>query len=80
MGNLIRSRCIVGPVTAHQGAGLLIGLRTHRPAKEVHAALMDRGILAGTAADPNIVRLLPPFILNAAQVDLLRDALLDIGA
>jgi acetylornithine/succinyldiaminopimelate/putrescine aminotransferase len=75
----IRSRCIVGPVLAHQGAGLLVGLRTDRPAKEVHAALLARGILAGTSADPNIVRLLPPFILEAGHVELLRAALLDIG-
>jgi len=79
MGSLIRSRCIIGPVTSHQGAGLLVGLRTARPAREIHAALLDRGILAGTAADPNIVRLLPPFVLEAAHVELLRDALLDIG-
>lgn len=80
MGELIRARCVVGPVTDHQGAGLLIGLRTSRPAKEVHAALLDRGILAGTAGDPNIVRLLPPFVLEASHVELVRDALLDIGA
>jgi acetylornithine/succinyldiaminopimelate/putrescine aminotransferase len=79
-GTLIRNRCIVGPVTAHQGAGLLIGLRTTRPAKEIHSALLERGILAGTAADPNIVRLLPPFVLEAAHVEVLREALLDIGA
>jgi acetylornithine/N-succinyldiaminopimelate aminotransferase len=79
-GALIRSRCIVGPVSAHQGAGLLVGLRTTRPAKEIHRALLERGILAGTAADPNILRLLPPFVLEAAQVELLRNALLDIGA
>jgi acetylornithine/succinyldiaminopimelate/putrescine aminotransferase len=77
---LIRSRCIVGPVIGHQGAGLLVGLRTSRPAKQVHAALLERGILAGTSADPNILRLLPPFVLEAAHVELLRDALLDIGA
>jgi acetylornithine/N-succinyldiaminopimelate aminotransferase len=77
---LIRSRCLVGPVTAHQGAGLLVGLRTTMPAKQVHAALLERGILAGTSADPNILRLLPPFVLEAAHVELLRDALLDIGA
>jgi acetylornithine/N-succinyldiaminopimelate aminotransferase len=75
----IRSRCLVGPVIAHQGAGLLVGLRTTRPAKEVHAALLERGILAGTSADPAILRLLPPFILEASHVELLRDALLDIG-
>ncbi len=78
-GILIRNRCIVGPVLAHQGAGLLVGLRTARPAKEVHAALLARGILAGTSADPNILRLLPPFILEAEHVELLRAALLDIG-
>jgi acetylornithine/N-succinyldiaminopimelate aminotransferase len=79
-GALIRNRCIVGPVTAHQGAGLLVGLRTTRPAKEIHSALLERGILAGTAADPHIVRLLPPFVLESAQVEYLRSALLDIGA
>jgi acetylornithine/N-succinyldiaminopimelate aminotransferase len=79
-GALIRSRCIVGPITGHQGAGLLVGLRTGRPAKEVHAALLERGILAGTAADPNILRLIPPFVLEAGHVELLRAALLDVGA
>jgi acetylornithine/N-succinyldiaminopimelate aminotransferase len=77
---LIRSRCLVGPVVAHQGAGLLVGLRTGRPAKEIHAALLERNILAGTSADPNVLRLLPPYVLEAAHVELLRDALLDIGA
>ena len=77
---LIRSRCLVGPVIAHQGAGLLVGLRTSKPAKQVHAALLERGILAGTSADPDILRLLPPFVLQASHVEILRDALLDIGA
>jgi acetylornithine/succinyldiaminopimelate/putrescine aminotransferase len=80
VSELIRSRCLVGPVTAHQGAGLLVGLRTSRPAKQIHAALLERDILAGTSADPNILRLLPPFVLQAAHVERLRDALLDIGA
>jgi len=75
----IRERCLVGPVTAMQGAGLLLGLRMAHPAKEVHAALLERGILAGTSGDPAIVRLLPPFILEVEQVELLRAALLDIG-
>jgi acetylornithine/N-succinyldiaminopimelate aminotransferase len=77
---LIESRCLVGPVIGHQGAGLLVGLRTSRPAKQVHAALLERGILAGTSADPHILRLLPPYVLAAEHVELLRDALLDIGA
>jgi acetylornithine/succinyldiaminopimelate/putrescine aminotransferase len=76
---LIRSRCLVGPVTAFQGAGFLLGLRTTQPAKAVHAALLERGIFTGTAADPNIIRLLPPFVLQPDHVELLRSALIDIG-
>jgi len=80
MSALIRERCIVGPVTGVQGAGLLLGLRTTRPAKLVQQELMARGIFAGTAADPNIVRLLPPFTLEAAHVDALAAALKDLPA
>jgi len=76
---LLRERCIVGPVVAHQGEGLLLGLRTARPGRQIQAALLERDILAGTSADPNIVRLLPPYVLQAEHVELLRAALLDIG-
>ncbi|HEX9139050.1 MAG TPA: aminotransferase class III-fold pyridoxal phosphate-dependent enzyme [Steroidobacteraceae bacterium] len=79
VGAYIRESCVIGPVTGYQGAGFLAGLRTARPAKQVHAQLLERGILAGTSADPNVLRLLPPFILNESHVDLLRDALLAIG-
>ena len=74
----LRERCITGPVTGHQGAGLLVGLRTTRPAKEVQAELLEGGILAGTASDPKVLRLLPPFILEEEHVDMLSDALRDL--
>jgi acetylornithine/N-succinyldiaminopimelate aminotransferase len=80
VGNYIRQTCVVGPVTGHQGAGFLTGLRTTRPAKEIQAELLECGILTGTAADPNIVRLLPPFILQEEHVDMLRDTLADLPA
>jgi acetylornithine/succinyldiaminopimelate/putrescine aminotransferase len=80
VGAYIRDTCMVGPVVAHQGAGFLTGLVTSRPAKDVHAALLLRGILTGTSADPQIVRLLPPYILEEQHVDLLRDALVAIAA
>jgi acetylornithine/succinyldiaminopimelate/putrescine aminotransferase len=57
-----------------------LGLKTSRPAKEVQAALLDQNILAGTSADPNILRLLPAYILNEAHVAQLRDALAKIPA
>ena len=80
LGVYIRSTCVVGPVTGYQGAGLLVGLRTTRPAKEIHAELLECGILTGTAADPNVLRLLPPFILEDEHVDMLRDALRELPA
>ena len=56
-------------------AGFLTGVKLSRPAKEVQAELLEVGILAGTSTDPNVLRLLPPFILEEQHVDLLRDAL-----
>ena len=76
----IRETCLVGPVTGTQGEGFLLGLRLSRPAAEVQPALLARDILAGTSADPTVLRLLPPFTLGAEHVDLLRDALADLGA
>ena len=70
--------CSVGPVVGHQGAGFLHGLRVDQPAKEIQAALLKRNILAGTSADPHIVRLLPPYVLQEAHVDLLQEALKDL--
>src|SRR6202795_103641 len=71
----IRSNCVTGPVTGTQGAGFLLGLKTSRPAKEVQAALMEKNILTGTSGDPNVLRLLPAYILNEGHVDRLCDAL-----
>ncbi|MGH8288540.1 MAG: aspartate aminotransferase family protein [Steroidobacteraceae bacterium] len=71
----IRRTCIVGPVRASQGEGFLLGLRTSRPAKQIHAELLEGGILAGTASDSHILRLLPPYTLEEEHVDMLRDAL-----
>jgi acetylornithine/succinyldiaminopimelate/putrescine aminotransferase len=75
VSDYIRRTCIVGPVRASQGEGFLLGLRTTRPAKQIQAELLEGGILAGTASDSHILRLLPPFILQEEHVDMLRDAL-----
>ena len=75
----IRKTCTVGPVTGIQGAGLLIGLRTARSAKQVQAELLEGGILAGTSSDPNVLRLLPPYILEEEHVDMLSGALRDLA-
>jgi 4-aminobutyrate aminotransferase-like enzyme len=46
-----------------------------RPAKDIQKALLARDILAGTAGDPAILRLLPAFTLKEEHVDRLRAAL-----
>jgi len=71
----IRQNCMVGPVIGSQGAGLLLGLRTSRPAKDVQAELLKLDILTGTSADPNVLRILAPFVLESEHVELLRTAL-----
>jgi acetylornithine/N-succinyldiaminopimelate aminotransferase len=76
----IRARCRVGPVTAITGRGLLVGLRTSRPAKAVQQELLARGIVAGTSSDPYVVRLLPPLTIASEHVALVADALADIGS
>jgi acetylornithine/succinyldiaminopimelate/putrescine aminotransferase len=76
----IRQTCITGPVTGIQGEGFLLGLKTRLPAEQLHAALLDRDILAGTSGDPGVLRLLPPFTLAAEHVEMLRAALAELPA
>lgn len=76
----IRETCIVGPITTVQGAGFLTGLRTRRPAKDVQRELLERDILTGTSADPHVVRILAPYVLEEAHVVQLREALASLPA
>jgi hypothetical protein len=56
------------------GMGLLLGLVLDRPAKAVQQALFARQVLVGSSEDPNVMRLLPPLVLGAAEVEnTLRD-------
>jgi len=71
----ILSTCRVGPVESIQGAGFLLGLRCRKPAAAVRDDLLKQNILVGTSADPSVVRLLPPLILEEEHVDALSKAL-----
>mgnify|MGYP006155645631 FL=1 len=75
IGALIQDKCVFGPIVGVQGAGFLIGLKTKPRAALVQAALLRSGILTGTSADPYVLRLLPPFILEEKHVTLLLRAL-----
>ncbi len=75
----MQETCVVGPVTDVQGAGFLMGLRCSRPAKQVQAELLARGLVVGTSGDPHVVRLLPPLVLEEKHVDVLAAALSEIS-
>ncbi|MDH3417956.1 MAG: aminotransferase class III-fold pyridoxal phosphate-dependent enzyme [Gammaproteobacteria bacterium] len=79
MSALVRETCTHGPITAIQGAGLLLGLKTEVKASAVRNALLERDILVGTSADPHIMRLLPPLILNENHVARLSSALKELN-
>jgi acetylornithine/succinyldiaminopimelate/putrescine aminotransferase len=71
----IREHCLRGPVTKIQGMGLLLGLVCDRPAIEIRNALLEHDILTGTSADPDVLRILAPLVLEAHHVDHLAHAL-----
>lgn len=75
----IATKCVTGPVIGIQGRGLLLGLRCKHKAVSVRNALLDKDILAGTSADPQILRLLPPLVLESSHVDLLATALTEVA-
>ena len=75
----IARECITGPIRGIQGRGLLLGLQCAEKAATVRNALFEKNILTGTSADPNILRLLPPLVLELKHVDMLAAALTEVA-
>jgi acetylornithine/N-succinyldiaminopimelate aminotransferase len=65
-------------VSRVSGRGLLLGLHLGRPAAEVQQGLFARRILTGTASDPQVLRLMPPLTLSAAEADRLLAGLAEV--
>ncbi|HVY65799.1 MAG TPA: aminotransferase class III-fold pyridoxal phosphate-dependent enzyme [Gammaproteobacteria bacterium] len=78
VSDAIRAKCVVGPVESIQGKGFLLGLKTRPKAAAVRDALLARDILAGTSADPHVLRLLPPLILSTEHVERLSAVLKEL--
>ena len=74
----IRETCQVGPIQRIQGKGFLLGLICDRPAREIQSKLLKKDILTGTSAEKNILRLLPPLVLQTNHVNRLSEALASI--
>ncbi len=65
----------VGPVTGIRGRGLLLGLETRIPARQVCAHLRERRILTGTSSDEHVLRLMPPLVVRVEDFRTLAAAL-----
>ncbi len=52
-----------------RGLGFLAGVKVEKDAAVVQRALLERGIVVGTADEPGVLRLLPPLTLRAVHVD-----------
>ena len=61
-------------VTVH-GRGFLLGIEFADKAGPVHQKLLERKIITGTSSDPKVLRLLPPLVLQKAEIDLFVSAL-----
>jgi acetylornithine aminotransferase len=77
MGELIRSGLGerlrgVAAIRDIRGLGLMIGVELDRPCGELVNRAIERGVLLNVTAD-NVVRLLPPLILQPAEARLLVD-------
>ena len=68
----------MGPIQRIQGKGFLLGLICDRPAHEIQSKLLKKDILTGISAEKNILRLLPPLVLQANHVNRLSEALASI--
>lgn len=61
-------------IKERRGLGLMIGLEFDRPVKEIVKKCLDKGLIVVTAG-PNVIRMLPPFIIEEQDVDHMIDIL-----
>ena len=58
-----------------RGEGYLLGVALDRPGKPVREALLQSGFLVGGSDLPDTLRLLPPLVLTAEEIDRFLEAL-----
>ena len=61
-----------------RGEGFLLGIVLDRPGKPVRDALLRSGFLVGGSDLPEVLRLLPPLVLTAGEIDRFLAAMRDI--
>jgi acetylornithine/succinyldiaminopimelate/putrescine aminotransferase len=81
VGELLTAELLATPgVEEVRGLGFLLGIKTARPASELQAALLERGVIVGTSDDPYVLRLLPPLVLRTYEAEEFLAAFRDVLA
>jgi len=62
-----------------RGRGLMVGIELREPCGYLVEAALERGLLINVTAD-NVIRLLPPLVIQAAEVDQIIDTLVALIA
>jgi predicted acetylornithine/succinylornithine family transaminase len=71
VGEYLRRRLERLPlVKGVKGRGLLVGIEIDGEAVRLRDHLLERGVITGTASRKNVLRLLPPLVLNEKDVDI----------
>ena len=52
-----------------RGKGLILGISTKIPAKEIAIKALEEGLIVGIAGDNNVLRFEPPLIINENHID-----------
>ena len=63
-----------GGVREIRGLGLMVGIELDRPCAELVGRALDQGLLINVTAE-RVIRLLPPLIISARQIDMLVEQL-----
>ncbi|MDQ3208505.1 MAG: aminotransferase class III-fold pyridoxal phosphate-dependent enzyme, partial [Gemmatimonadota bacterium] len=71
VGRILTEGALKIGVRRVSGRGLLLGLHLGRPALVVQQALFEHRILTGTAADPEVLRLLPALSFQKDEAEML---------
>ena len=61
-----------------RGEGFLLGIVLDRPGKPVREALLQRGFLVGGSDQSHVLRLLPPLILHAEEIERFLGAMREV--
>ena len=77
MEEAARRLLVTGPITGIRGRGLLLGLESQVPAREICTYLRQRRILSGTSSDDHVLRLMPPLVVQEDDLKVLAEALGD---